>query len=215
MSDVIKIAQGTMGMLFILLVGSIILSLLLPVPLNLIAGGLMLCLLLFLIWFFRDPERNIPQVQDMILSPADGTVREVEKKGNLWYVSITMHIWSVHVNRAPCSGIVSAINHIPGEYHSVYSMKATEKNARQNMVIQTPDGTVLISRMVGRLARRITSWVTVGQEVGAGDRIGIIKFGSRTDIYFPSSWSLNPKTKVGVSIKAGETIIGYQRDHES
>lgn len=180
-----------------------------------ILGLLLLLLTLFVAYFFRDPERDAPQNERFILSPADGRVVTLEK--NLkeerflntltTRVGIFMSPLDVHVNRVPVSGQVAAVQYKPGKFHAAYAAEASEVNEQNAVVIQDTQGRqVLLIQVAGMLARRIVCALQGGQRVNQGDRYGMIMLGSRVDLYCPPEAEL--KVQVGQRVKAGETVIG-------
>lgn len=169
----------------------------------------------FTLWFFRDPKRTPPPDADrLLLAPADGQV--VEKvletddlylKGPAQRVSIFLSPLNVHVNRSPATGVIEFDQYVPGEYLVAWHPKASEKNERSQLGLMHPSGTkVLFKQIAGAVARRIVYHVGVGDRLTAGERFGIVKFGSRMDIIVPPETKLT--VEVGDKVTAGETIIG-------
>jgi phosphatidylserine decarboxylase len=172
---------------------------------------------LWCIFFFRDPERIIPVEENIIISPADGVVTRVEygvaapddlgygnKKFNK--VSVFLNVFNVHVNRVPVGGMVTKIIYKPGKFLSANAAEASEENERNSVVVKTADGVeIIFVQVAGLVARRIISDLKEGQEVRIGDRYGIIRFGSRADIYLPEDIAI--KSLVGQTMIGGETII--------
>lgn len=165
--------------------------------------------------FFRDPERVHPSSKSAIISPADGIVlrisqckppKELELEGEWKKISIFMSIINVHVNRAPVSGIVEKILYIPGKFFNVSLDKASEYNERQATYMKMSDGTqVVFVQIAGLIARRIRCDISEGQELELGDRVGIIRFGSRVDVYFQKNAEIYVED--GQITVAGETIL--------
>ncbi|MGH7966951.1 MAG: phosphatidylserine decarboxylase family protein [Candidatus Binatia bacterium] len=183
-----------------------------------ILGLLLLLLTLFVTYFFRDPERDAPQNERLILSPADGRVVTLEK--NLkeerflntltTRVGIFMSPLDVHVNRVPVSGQVTAVQYQPGKFQAAYAAAASDVNEQNAVVIQDTQGRrLLLVQVAGMLARRIVCALQGGQRVSQGDRYGMIMLGSRVDLYCPPEAEL--KVQVGQRVKAGETVIGEYR----
>ncbi|MFH1135229.1 MAG: phosphatidylserine decarboxylase family protein [Pseudomonadota bacterium] len=168
----------------------------------------------FSIWFFRDPDRRPPTVEGAVVSPADGTVLlvgEVDEtrffKRKMIKISIFMSIFNVHVNRAPLSGTVARVDYFPGKFFNASLDKASSDNEQNALVIQPPHGEPIgVVQIAGLVARRIVCWVGPGDEVVKGRRFGLIRFGSRLDVYLP----LSAKTEVrpGMKVRAGESILG-------
>jgi phosphatidylserine decarboxylase len=171
-----------------------------------------LVLTLFMVFFFRDPERKIPGGEGLFVSPADGKViliKDVYEKDYLdaetKEISIFMSPLDVHVNRAPCDGKVSVVKYSPGKFMAAYNEDASLKNENIVMVLEGEKGRVMVRQVAGFIARRAVCKAKVGNVLGRGERYGIIKFSSRLDVYLPKDVSI--KVKLGDKVKAGETII--------
>jgi phosphatidylserine decarboxylase len=173
-------------------------------------------LTLFIIYFFRDPERSSGAGDDAVLSPADGTVidiRHLEDCNNRMgsqalKISIFMSVFNVHVNRIPVKGKISGITYNPGEFFSANLDKASEQNENNGITLDAGNGhRIVFVQIAGLIARRIACWVKEGDLVNAGQRFGLIRFGSRVDIYLPKGSRINIRLKDRV--KAGESVIGY------
>ena len=168
---------------------------------------------LFTAYFFRDPERAAPAGENLILSPADGTVigiTEVDEPlfihGKAMQISIFMSPLNVHVNRNPVSGTVRYMKHLPGEYFAAFEEKASLRNEQTHIGIETPKGMrIFFKQIAGFVARRIVCPLAEGESVKAGDRFGMIKFGSRVDIYVPASATIN--LRLQQKTVAGETVV--------
>ena len=171
---------------------------------------------LFAIYFFRDPNRDIPNGKNALLTPADGRVLDVccLKDANnplgepAVKVSIFMSLFNVHVNRVPASGRISKISYKPGKFFSANLDKASEQNENNMITVQTDEGQkIIFVQIAGLIARRIVCWIRERDIVEAGQRFGLIRFGSRVDVYLPEDSRIiaKPKDKV----KAGESILGY------
>lgn len=170
-------------------------------------------LTLFMFYFFRDPDRNIPSAENIFVSPADGKIiliREVFENeylhANTKELSIFMSPLNVHVNRSPCEGIVKMTKHSPGKFIAAYKDDASLINENIAMVLETRnDGHILVRQVAGFIARRAVCRVKVGDYLQRGQRYGIIKFSSRLDVYLPASADI--KVELGDTVKAGETIL--------
>ncbi|MBN2397069.1 MAG: phosphatidylserine decarboxylase family protein [Deltaproteobacteria bacterium] len=170
---------------------------------------------LFVLWFFRNPERVSPDDEKAVLSPADGKVIKIEDvegeelfRGGARKVSIFMNIFNVHVNRAPCAGTVKEITYRKGKFFPANLDKASALNERNSVLIETADGNrILTIQIAGIIARRIVCWVREGVNVAKGERFGLIKFGSRLEVFMPFGATVS--VKVGDRVRAGETRIGY------
>lgn len=171
-------------------------------------------LTLFILAFFRDPERFVPLGEDEIVSPADGKVIIAEKvddnpftKKEALKVSIFMNVFNVHVNRIPISGLVSDIIYKPGKFYSADSIKGGLENEYCGVVTTTSTGhQVAYVQIAGLIARRIICWLEPGDQAQKGLRFGLIRFGSRVDLYLPVDSEIS--VKVGEKVRAGESIIG-------
>ncbi len=172
---------------------------------------------LWCIFFFRDPERFVPLEDNVITSPADGVVTRVEYgaeapeelgygKTKFNKISIFLNVFNVHVNRVPLSGEVTKIMYRPGKFLSANAEDASVENERNSVVVKNSSGTeIIFVQVAGLVARRIISDLKEGQEVVAGQRYGIIRFGSRADLYFPENVEI--KSLLGQTMVGGETII--------
>jgi phosphatidylserine decarboxylase len=171
---------------------------------------------LFCLYFFRDPERVPPARAGLALAPADGTVVSVELAsppaelgmGDVprWRVAIFLSVLDVHVNRMPVEGVVSRIAYRHGKFINASLDKASVDNERNALAVRMPDGReVAVVQIAGLIARRILCFVKVGEAVRAGERFGLIRFGSRTDIYLPEG--VRPLVAVGQTMIGGETVI--------
>ncbi|MFQ5569059.1 MAG: phosphatidylserine decarboxylase family protein [Rhodothermales bacterium] len=170
----------------------------------------------FTLYFFRDPKRSPPaDAAYLLLAPADGKVVVVEEvdeplylKGPARQVSIFLSPLNVHVNRVPADGVIEYDHYVPGDYLVAWHPKASEKNERSQLGLRHPGGTkILFKQIAGAVARRIVYHITVGDEVKAGQRFGIVKFGSRMDVLVPPTVRID--VEVGDRVRAGETIIGH------
>lgn len=186
-------------------------------PLLVLAGGVFA--------FFRDPERVVPQGDNLIVAPADGLVTmivqvppPIELQGAdasggaglgtapVTRISIFMSVFDVHINRAPVGGTVRRVIYIPGKFLNADLDKASEENERQHLLIERPGGqTIGFTQIAGLVARRIVPFVKPGDIIAAGQRIGLIRFGSRVDVYLPAG--TDAKVLLGQKTIAGETIL--------
>lgn len=169
----------------------------------------------FIIWFFRNPQRYFKEEENAIISPADGKIIKVESiqmngtiTGNFKKISIFMNVFNVHVNRVPYNGKIEAINYHKGKFFSANLDKASLDNERNEIMIKTTNGSIIWTvQIAGLIARRIVCWVNKGDIVNRGERFGLIRFGSRVDLYLPERSVIN--IKVGQKVRAGETLLGY------
>ena len=169
----------------------------------------------FILCFFRDPERFVPERSDALVSPADGKIIHVEKLsenpftgGEVIKISVFMNVFNVHVNRIPFNGKVEKVVYKPGKFYSADSEQGGLKNEYCATVISTPQGkTLAFVQIAGLIARRIVCWLEPGDLVARGRRFGLIRFGSRVDLYLPLETDV--VIKEGDKVRAGETILGY------
>ena len=175
--------------------------------------------------FFRDPERVVPQGDGLIVSPADGLVSLIAQvdppeelrvedgsgtpglpAGQVTRVSIFMSVFDVHINRAPIAGVVRRVVYIPGKFLNAEVDKASEENERQHILIEGNDGRAIgFTQIAGLVARRIVPFVKPGDTLASGQRVGLIRFGSRVDVYLPAG--TDAKVLLGQKVVAGETIL--------
>jgi phosphatidylserine decarboxylase len=172
-----------------------------------------LVLTLFMLFFFRDPDRVIIEGRDLFYSPADGRVvliRETTEDELLndkaLEISIFMSAFDVHINRAPCNGVVREVKHYPGRFMAAFKEEASKANEHITMLLETDSGKVVVRQVAGLLARRAVCRVKPGDSLKQGQRYGIIKFSSRVDVFLPLSTQI--KVKLNDKVKAGETVLG-------
>jgi phosphatidylserine decarboxylase len=167
-------------------------------------GGLLLVLGVFVLFFFRDPERTIPSDPDLILSPADGRVMEVveeargENPGRR--ISVFLSIFDVHVNRSPVAGRIAAMEYRQGRFYAAMRGRASAENEQNVIHVSTERGEVVFKQIAGWVARRILCWKAVGDPVTRGERVGMIRFGSRVDIWLPD--------RVEILVRPGQHVTG-------
>jgi phosphatidylserine decarboxylase len=184
-------------------------------------GWLLIGVTIWVATFFRDPIRTTPRGDKLIVAPADGLIINVVKappppelrgpegltEGEYTRVSIFMSVFDVHINRAPISGRVKRIAYVPGKFINADLDKASEDNERQHLLIESSDGQRIgFTQIAGLVARRILAFVKEGDTVDAGQRVGLIRFGSRVDVYLPAEAA--PRVLPGQRAIAGETILG-------
>ena len=167
-------------------------------------------------YFFRDPKRTIPVRDGLLVSPADGVISLIEKtmpppeldieKEELTRISVFMNVFNCHVNRSPIAGKVMEINYRPGKFFNASLDKASVDNERNSLVLKVPDGRqIVVVQIAGLVARRIVSFVKPKQTLRIGQRFGLIRFGSRVDIYLPTG--VQPLVCIGQTMVSGETVI--------
>lgn len=180
-------------------------------PLTILLG---LLLIVFFAYFFRDPERSVPTGPGIIISPADGRIIALERvreehflKGPAQKLSIFMNVFDVHVNRAPVAGQVHAMAYQPGRYLAANRPEAPDQNEQLAIHLRTGNGAdVVMVQIAGLLARRIISYVQEGANLDQGERVGLICFGSRVDLYLPEKCQV--QVRIGQKVKAGSSIVG-------
>ena len=173
------------------------------------AGYLLVALALFVFSFFRNPERSIPQQAGAIVSPGDGrvvVVRDEEYEGKAGKrVSIFLAVWNVHVNRAPAAGRISKMEYRPGKFVAAMRASASAENEQNVFTLETDAGELVFKQIAGLIARRVVSWKKAGDVVARGERIGLVRFGSRVDLWVPSEAEI--VVKVGQNVKGGSSVL--------
>jgi len=169
-----------------------------------VMGGVLLGLALFSVYFFRDPEREIPQT-DAILAPADGKVLEISTVDGEGYgpgrvIRIFLSVFDVHIQRAPVAGAVKGIHYMPGLFLDARDSRAPFANESNSIEFHTPKGRVMVKQIAGLIARRIVCWVREEDDIALGERIGLIRFGSQVDLYVPKD--------AEITIKEGDRVVG-------
>lgn len=164
--------------------------------------------------FFRDPERRPPGLPGAVLAPADGRVREIREVadpfvGEAVRVSIFLSPLDVHVNRSPIAALVTGVEYRPGRFLAAYRPEASEENEQCRIALQGETGQVTVTQIAGVVARRVVCRVQPGDKLRAGERFGLIRFGSRTDLFMPKGTDL--RCRSGDKVRGGETIVGMLR----
>jgi phosphatidylserine decarboxylase len=177
-----------------------------------LAAFVLLLLALWVAYFFRDPERTGERGQSLVVSPADGKlimITEVDEptfvKGRAIRLSIFMNVFNVHVNRYPVDGVVRHVNYNKGKFFNAAAEKSSLENEQMSVGIDTGRRRILVRQIAGLIARRIVTYSKIGETVKQGDRMGIIRFGSRVDVFIPVNSTL--RAKVGETTVAGVTIL--------
>lgn len=178
--------------------------------------------------FFRDPVRSVPQGEGLVIAPADGLITLIQQvppprelagpdglgDAPMMRVSIFMSVFDVHINRAPVAGLIRQVVYIPGKFLNADLDKASEDNERQHFLVEADDGTRIgFTQIAGLVARRIVPFVKPGDRVGRGERVGLIRFGSRVDVYLPAGTA--PRVALGQRTIAGETVIARLGEAEA
>jgi phosphatidylserine decarboxylase len=173
-------------------------------------GLVFLFLGLFVFYFFRDPDRPIPSDPSLIVSPADGHVVEIvdealdEQMGHR--VSIFLAVWDVHVQRAPVAGRIARVDYRPGKFLGAFRSEASRVNEQNVIYMDTAHGRVVFKQIAGAIARRVIFWTKAGSNVALGERVGMIRFGSRVDIWLPMEALITVSR--GQMVKGGESVLG-------
>jgi len=184
-------------------------ALLFQTPLTIALGIVFVLLGLFVFYFFRDPERTIPPGLDEVVSPADGRVVVVKEEANAGRpgkrLSIFLAIWNVHVNRAPATGTITKLEYKPGKFLAAWAEKASLENEQNVFTLASEHGEIVLKQIAGWVARRVVSWKKQGDAVARGERIGLVRFGSRVDLWLPENAEI--AVKVGTHVKGGSTVV--------
>ena len=167
-----------------------------------------LILAVFCLWFFRDPDRQIPE-GPVAVSPADGVVVAIKPEGAQTRISIFLNVFDVHVNRSPIAGKITKIEYKTGKFLVASREEATTDNEQNFITVEGPNGKIVFSQIAGLIARRIICYKKVGDTVQAGDRVGYIKFGSRVDMFLSSEWAI--EVKEGQRVAGGSDIIARRK----
>ena len=172
-------------------------------------------LAMFFLWFFRDPERAIPQDAGAVVSPGDGRVTDISTVtvGNQkqMRVSIFLSVFDVHVNRSPIGGVVRDVRYQRGQFMNAMNAVSAEKNEQNIVTLEDDDQKIVFKQIAGLLARRIVFYPKVGDRLERGQRVGLIKFGSRVDLLLDASARVS--VKVGDRVKGGASVLAYLEPH--
>jgi phosphatidylserine decarboxylase len=168
----------------------------------------------FVVWFFRNPERHPPEGEGVVVSPADGTVIEIREEAEKRFfqeggvkIAIFMNVFNVHVNRVPAPGRIVGIRYHPGRFLSANREKASLENEQNAILLEDDQGRrIVFIQIAGFIARRIACWIGEGDRVERGQRCGLIRFGSRVDVYLPKGAEV--RVSLRQRVRAGETILG-------
>ncbi|MFZ0038153.1 MAG: phosphatidylserine decarboxylase family protein [Candidatus Acidiferrales bacterium] len=174
-----------------------------------IAGGVFILLGLFVLYFFRDPERQIPNEPGAVVSPADGHVLEIVDEA--WNgpagkrITIFLSVFDVHVNRVPVAGEIKEVQYRPGRFFAAMRKRASKENEQNVITITTPGGDIVFKQIAGAIARRVICWKNVGDRVALGERVGMIRFGSRVDVWLPDDSEI--VVRRGQRVYGGASIL--------
>ncbi len=184
------------------------------------ASGILMFLGVFVLFFFRDPERTPPADRDAVVSPADGRVAAIVEEAFEGRpgkrVSIFLSVWDVHVNRAPMAGRIRKVEYRPGRFYAALRARASQENEQNVFYVETDRGEMSFKQIAGWIARRVVSWKAAGDAVATGERIGLIRFGSRMDVWLPPEAEI--VARMGQFVSAGSSTLarwpraGGQRD---
>lgn len=176
-----------------------------------IAGAILVFLAAFIFYFFRDPERVIPADAGAVVSPADGRVVVVTDEANGGRpgrrISIFLAIWNVHVNRSPATGTITAMEYRPGQFLAAMRESASVRNEQNVITMASDAGELVVKQIAGLIARRVVCWKKAGDRVERGERIGLVRFGSRADLWLPQDSEMI--VKVGDHVKGGSSVVAY------
>ena len=209
-------AKEGLSIIFFSLIFTIILFLLSVLTRSKVFSGitvLFLVITLFIVFFFRDPERKINQGEGVILSPADGRIVEIAPFSENGFlnsggtkVSIFLSLWDVHINRNPISGVVKYSKYTSGSFNAAYKEKASTENEQNELGLGNDQVKLILKQIAGTIARRIVCRIKEGDQVKIGERFGMIRFGSRAELFLPEKVKIS--VKENQKVKAGETVIG-------
>src|ERR1041384_1351331 len=171
-----------------------------------LAAALVTLLAVFVAFFFRNPQREIPTDPRVIVSPADGRVVKVERVGKVTKLSIFLSLFDVHVNRSPIAGRIESMDYKRGKFKAAFNHAASVENERNIIMVSQGDVKLVFTQIAGLIARRIVCWKKVGDPVQKGELVGLIRFGSRVDVLFPARTEVT--VKIGARVRAGSTPIG-------
>ena len=176
---------------------------------GIIVGSVLVVLALFVFAFFRNPERTIPVGDGLIVSPADGRVVIVKQEQLAGRsgkrVSIFLAVWNVHVNRSPAAGTIVNLEYKPGKFVAAWAESASLENEQNVFTLGTEHGDLQFKQIAGYVARRVVSWKKAGEQLERGERIGLMRFGSRMDVWLPDNADVI--VKVGDTVKGGSSIL--------
>lgn len=202
---------------FIFIGTGAVLTLLGGLLLGSVIGGVFGALTLFCVWFFRDPRRSVPQTEGALVSPADGKIVDISRTEEGRFlnkpaikISIFLNVFNVHINRVPVAGKVIGIFYNAGRFFAANVPKASLENEQNAVVMETPTGKrVVCIQIAGLIARRIVCWIKEGSVLNRGERFGLIRFGSRVDLFLPIETEI--RVSMGQKVRGGETILGILR----
>lgn len=190
-----------------LAVGLVLLAL--RTPASVVSGGALVLLGLFVFYFFRNPNRTIPMEPGAVVSPADGRVVVVKDEENAGRpgkrISIFLAIWNVHVNRSPAAGTIQKLEYKPGKFMAAWAESASLENEQNVFTLSSEFGEIVFKQIAGWVARRVVSWKRSGDSVKRGELVGLVRFGSRVDLWLPEGAEI--AVKVGENVKGGSSVV--------
>jgi len=190
-----------------LAIGGVLLGL--RTPLSVTIGAVLVFLAFFVFYFFRNPDRTIPMEPGAVVSPADGRVVVVKDEENAGRpgrrISIFLAIWNVHVNRSPAAGTITRLEYKPGKFLAAWAEKASLENEQNVFTLSSEYGEIVFKQIAGWVARRVVSWKKTGDSVGRGELVGLVRFGSRVDLWLPLGAEI--AVKVGDNVKGGSSVV--------
>ena len=186
-----------------------LLSLSFGTPLAISIGVVLVCFALFIFYFFRNPEREIPAESSAVVSPGDGRVVVVKDESYNGRpgkrISIFLAVWNVHVNRSPAAGTIQRLEYKPGKFMAAWAERASLDNEQNIFTLASEHGEIVFKQIAGLIARRVVAWKKAGDTVARGERIGLVRFGSRVDLWVPANAVI--AVQVGDNVKGGSTIV--------
>ena len=177
---------------------------------GIIVGGVFVFLALFVFYFFRIPTRTIPDDPGLIVSPGDGRVVVVKDEPYAGRpgkrISIFLAVWNVHVNRSPAAGTITRLDYKPGKFMAAWAETASLENEQNVFTLASEHGEIVFKQIAGWVARRVVSWKKPGDVVARGERVGLVRFGSRVDVWMPENAEV--LVRVGQNVKGGSSVLG-------
>jgi phosphatidylserine decarboxylase len=181
---------------------------------GIIVGGVFVFLALFVFYFFRNPTRKIPDEPGLVVSPGDGRVVVVKDEPYAGRpgkrISIFLAVWNVHVNRSPAAGTITRLEYKPGKFMAAWAESASLDNEQNVFTLASEHGEIVFKQIAGWVARRVVSWKKQGDVVARGERVGLVRFGSRVDVWMPEN--VEVLVKVGQNVKGGSSVLARMKE---
>jgi phosphatidylserine decarboxylase len=181
---------------------------------GIIVGGVFVFLALFVFYFFRNPTRKIPDEPGLVVSPGDGRVVVVKDEPYAGRpgkrISIFLAVWNVHVNRSPAAGTITRLEYKPGKFMAAWAETASLENEQNVFTLASEHGEIVFKQIAGWVARRVVSWKKQGDVVARGERVGLVRFGSRVDVWMPEN--VEVLVKVGQNVKGGSSVLARMNE---